>query len=547
MAIPKKTLHAMNLFLRVSVTYLYPRPRVESSSPQMEMLPNGPRSTDVRSGNFLVSSIARSASRISGAVCLLLTICGCWWLAITPLGARGNGNQIPAPSAGQGSVLSGSCFVSRCHATSGSTINQVGSLSLDGLPDAFEPAQTYDFTVNMTGGSVYGVQIAVTYPNGSPAGSLTPITPGLRNNQLDGIPVVNHSPTPLATGTVSLQWTAPAEPEVPDVLFRLASNSANGNDSATGDHIHRLQLTLPQTVECTYSLTSETDSFDSEGGSGSASVTAPEGCGWTASSSDDWITISPEASGSGDGPISFTVEANMSALPRSGSIMVEDQVLSISQTGVDCSYSLSSDSVSFDSEGGEGGVDVISPEGCSWTASASESWITITEGASGNGNGDVLFTVEANPASEARSGSIAVEDQVLAISPTGHQMADLIFPQFLNGEINGVPNATRVILTNGGPEAAFGQIRFRESGSLFAAVPVNEQITDTVEFAIEPRGTFEIETDGTGTLQTGVVEVFVDGETDSVQGRRSFPSWATSSRFQPVDAISHRKPILVSI
>ncbi len=573
------------------------------------MLLKEPRcTTDIRSGTSTSMTTASRARRITGAVCLLLTICGCWWLAITPLGARGNGNQIPAPSQGQGSVLSGSCFVSRCHATSGSTIDQVGSLSLDGLPDAFEPGQTYDFTVNMTGGSVYGVQIAVTYPNGSPAGSLTPITPGLRNNQLDGIPVVNHSPTPLATGTVNLQWTAPAEPEVPNVLFRVASNSANGNDSATGDHIHRLQLTLPQTIECTYSLTSETDSFDSEGGNGSASVIAPEGCGWTATSSDDWITLSEAPSGSGDGTINFTVEANTSSLPRSGAIMVEDQVLDITQTGVDCSYSLSSDGASFDSDGGEGSVDVVSPEGCDWTAtandnwisvtgqaggsgsgpvtftvdpnisalprsgsitvedqilpisqtgvecsyslsrntvsfdsdeasssvdvaapegcewlaSASDSWITITGGASGSGNGEVVFSVDANPASEARSGSITVDNQMLAISQTGQQMADLIFPQFLNGEINGVLNATRVILSNGGAEVASGQIRFRESSSLFAAVPVNGQMTDTVEFAIEPRGTFEIETDGTGTLQTGVVEVFVEGATDSVQGTEIF-------------------------
>ncbi len=572
------------------------------------MLSMGSSTIDRRFGSFSSMATSRRAGSITGAACFFLIICGCWWLAVTPLGARGNGNQIPPPSQGQGSVLSGSCFVSRCHATSGSTIDEVGSLSLGGLPDAFEAGQTYDFSVNMTGGSVYGVQIAVTYPSGPPAGSLTPITPGLANNQLDGIPVVNHSPTPLATGTVNLQWTAPAEPEMPSVLFRVASNSANNNDSATGDHIHRLQLTLPQTIECTYSLTSETDSFDAGGGNGSASVSAPESCGWTASSNDDWISLTGEASGSGEGQITFTVEPNMSALPRSGSIVVEDQVLNISQTGVDCSYSLSAENVSFDSNGGEGGVDVISPEGCEWTAtasdawigisgeasgsgngsisfniesnisalpragtitvegqvlnisqtgvecsyalsrstiffdsdegsssvgvtalegcdwsaSASESWITITGGDSGSGNGEVLFTVDANPDVEARSGSISVEDQVLAISQTGQQMADLIFPQFLNGEINGVLNATRVILQNGGAEAASGQIRFRESSSLFAAVPVNGQITESVEFSIEPRGTFEIETDGTGMLQTGVVEVFVNGEADSVQGTEIF-------------------------
>ena len=544
---------------------------------------------------------------LAGVARLLSIICCCWWLTVTPVGARGNGNQIPAPSQGQGSVLSGSCFVSRCHATSGSTINQVGSLSLDNLPGAFEAGQTYDFTVNITGGSVYGFQLAVTFPDGSPAGTLTPVTAGVVRNQLDGVPVVNHF-SPLATGQADLQWTAPAEPAAPSVRFRVASNAANNNDSATGDNIRTLSLTLPQTIECSYALASETTSFDSDGGNGSAAVNAPEGCdwtatteddwiaitgeangsgngsvdftvdanttasersgsitvegqmltitqsgvdcsyalssdnatfesdggestvdvaslegcNWTASANDDWITISGEPSGSGNGSVAFTVDANPTALERSGSITVEGQVLSITQTGVACSYALSRSSISFDSDQGSSSVSVTSPEGCDWSAAPSENWITIPDGASGSGDGEVNFSVDANPDSAARFGSIMVEDQVLSISQTGQQMADLIFPQFVNGEINGVLNATRVILRNNGTETASGQIRFRESSSLFAAVPVNGQLTDTIDFLIASQGTFDIETDGTGTLQTGVVEVFVDGETDSVEGTEIF-------------------------
>ena len=229
---------------------------------------------------------ATRTARLTGVAGLLLIICGCCWLTVTPLGARGNGNQIPAPSQGQGSVLSGSCFVSRCHATSGSTLNQVGSLSLDNLPDAFEAGQTYDFTVNITGGSVYGFQLAVTFPNGSPAGTLTPVTAGVVRNTLDGITLVNHS-TPLAAGQADLQWTAPAEPAAPSVRFRVASNAANNNGSPTGDHIRTLNLTLPQTIECSYALASETISFESDGGDGSAAVTAPEGCDWTATTEEE--------------------------------------------------------------------------------------------------------------------------------------------------------------------------------------------------------------------------------------------------------------------
>ena len=314
----------------------------------------------------------------------------------------------------------------------------------------------------------------------------------------------------------------PQNQQRPASVFRVASNAANNNGSPTGDHIRTLNLTLPQTIECSYALASETISFESDGGDGSAAVTAPEGCDWTATTEDDWITIAGEASGSGNDTVTFTVGAHITALDRSGSIMVEDQALTVTQTGVACSYTLSRSSISFDSDEGNSSVSVSTPEGCDWTATPTESWITITEGASGGGDGAVNFAVDANPETAARSGSIMVEDQTLSISQTGQQMADLIFPQFVNGEIGGVPNATQVILRNNAPEIASGQIRFRESSSLFAAVPVGGQLTDTIDFMIASQGTFDIETDGTGTLQTGVVEVFVDGETDSVEGTEIF-------------------------
>ena len=59
-------------------------------------------------------------------------------------------------------------------------------------------------------------------------------------------------------------------------------------------------------------------------GNGSAAVNAPEGCDWTATTEDDWIAITGEANGSGNGSVDFTVDANTTASERSGSITVED-------------------------------------------------------------------------------------------------------------------------------------------------------------------------------------------------------------------------------
>jgi hypothetical protein len=73
-----------------------------------------------------------------------------------------------------------------------------------------------------------------------------------------------------------------------------------------------------------------------------------------------------------------------------------------------CSSSLSSMSQSFASAGGAGSVNVSTVAGCNWTATSGASWLTINTGASGSGSGIVAYAVAANPASTARSASIAI-------------------------------------------------------------------------------------------------------------------------------------------
>ena len=204
-----------------------------------------------------------------------------------------------------------------------------------------------------------------------------------------------------------------------DVAFTVEANDTI--ESRSGTMVVEGQvLTITQDgIECTYSLSPTSASFDPEGGTSTANVTSPEGCEWSASSSDSWISISTGASGSGNGSLSFAVETNAATEPRSGTITVEDRVLTITQSRIDCSLSLSSTSATFDSDGGQGSVDVTSPEGCNWSAFSGDSWIEVSSGASANGNGSVSFIVDANGTSESRSGTVMVEDEVLTITQSG--------------------------------------------------------------------------------------------------------------------------------
>jgi hypothetical protein len=91
-------------------------------------------------------------------------------------------------------------------------------------------------------------------------------------------------------------------------------------------------------LDCTYTVSAPTkSSFDASGGSGSVTVTAPVGCtGWTATSSVSWITVSISGS-----TVNFSVESFCSATPRTGSITVAGQTVTITQQGASNTVNLS--------------------------------------------------------------------------------------------------------------------------------------------------------------------------------------------------------------
>src|SRR5262249_28722473 len=64
---------------------------------------------------------------------------------------------------------------------------------------------------------------------------------------------------------------------------------------------------------------------------------------------------------------------------------------------------------------GTASVAVNTQAGCNWTATPSNSWITITSGASGSGSGSVSYSVAANTGPQ-RPGSINIGGQTLAIT-----------------------------------------------------------------------------------------------------------------------------------
>jgi C1A family cysteine protease len=84
-----------------------------------------------------------------------------------------------------------------------------------------------------------------------------------------------------------------------------------------------------------------------------------------------------------------------------------------------CAYSISPTSKTFKAAGGSAAVSVSSQSGCSWTATSGPSWVSITSGASGDGNGTVSYTVQPNPDPTARSATLNIAGMAYKVSQQG--------------------------------------------------------------------------------------------------------------------------------
>jgi len=146
------------------------------------------------------------------------------------------------------------------------------------------------------------------------------------------------------------------------------------------------------------------------------SVTAQNGCGWTATSNANWLLISSAASGSGNGVVSYSVKQNLAASPRTGTINIAGQVLTVTQDGSNnCTFSISPTSKSFAKAGGIGTVNVAASSGCGWTAVSNASWVTVTKGGTATGNGVVTYSVSVNNGNIARVGTMLIAGQTFTV------------------------------------------------------------------------------------------------------------------------------------
>lgn len=137
----------------------------------------------------------------------------------------------------------------------------------------------------------------------------------------------------------------------------------------------------------------------------SSTLTVSSNTSWTVRSNATWCKLSSN-SGSGNGSVNVTVEANPEVTPRTATLTVEAQdgartaTVSISQQGKPIELGASPLALTFAATGESKSISVTC--NTKWTATAAADWLKLSA-VEGTLNGTVSVTVEANTSRSPRS------------------------------------------------------------------------------------------------------------------------------------------------
>ena len=141
----------------------------------------------------------------------------------------------------------------------------------------------------------------------------------------------------------------------------------------------------------------------------SVTVRALATTAWEVVPNDPWISVIDKEAGYGDYVLMLAVNSNPSFERRTGTVSIGSAILTITQEGTSsASLSINPENARAAASGAYGNVVVLATPDAPWKAESQTSWLTISEGATGAGNGNIKYVVSANPTLEERVGSIKI-------------------------------------------------------------------------------------------------------------------------------------------
>lgn len=117
----------------------------------------------------------------------------------------------------------------------------------------------------------------------------------------------------------SFTWAAPS---VGTHVLRVQATDSLGVYTSTTRTVH---------VGCGATLTSSSATVGAGGGASTVTITLPSTCTWTSTSTAEWILLS-ETAGTGSATLAYTVLVNPTTGARSGSIAINEQTFTVTQS-----------------------------------------------------------------------------------------------------------------------------------------------------------------------------------------------------------------------
>ena len=292
----------------------------------------------------------------------------------------------------------------------------------------------------------------------------------------------SHTLKAIAYDTSNQTATSQISVTVNNTTTSIAVTSFKINNDAASTTSRNVTLNNTAIGSPTQYIASESSSFNSTN--------------WQTYSTNPSFTLS---SGNGTKTVYFKVR---------NSAGTESAVVSDSITlSVSCTYSINPTAQSFGSSGGSGSVSVTTQSGCNWTAvSNNTSWITITSGSGGSGNGTVYYSVVANSSASSLTGTMTIAGNTFTVTQSGTSRTYSISPTSKSFDSSGgsgsvtvttqsgcswtaTSNASWITITSGSSGTGSGTVNY--------SVTANTS-TRTGTITITGGNTFTITQSGTG-------------------------------------------------
>jgi hypothetical protein len=172
---------------------------------------------------------------------------------------------------------------------------------------------------------------------------LSPTSATFGNSNATATATVTTASTCAWTATTDSSWIAITGVNTPGhsgagsgtVSYTVIPNSTPLVRVATLSIAGRSLTVIQESTatQCGFTVTPTSAAFAAAGGSGSVSIGASTGCGWTAVSGASWITITSDTSGNGSATVRYTVAANAATTSRTAALVVAGQTVTVSQAG----------------------------------------------------------------------------------------------------------------------------------------------------------------------------------------------------------------------